>query len=137
MADWKPGASVKNLRTRAEFLANIRQFFANNKVLEVETPLLARTTATDVYIQSLEISNPLNATAQTFYLQTSPEFAMKRLLGSGSGPIYQICKAFRQGETSKRHNPEFTMLEWYQPGYSMEDLMQEVEQLVDALLLLN
>jgi len=134
MADWKPGASVKNLRTRAEILANIRQFFANNKVLEVETPLLARTTATDVYIQSLEISNPLNNPAQTFYLQTSPEFAMKRLLGSGSGPIYQICKAFRQGETSKRHNPEFTMLEWYQPGYSMEDLMHEVEQLIDALL---
>jgi len=134
MTDWKAGASENNLRARAEILTNIRQFFANHNVLEVETPLLARTTATDVYIQSLEIADPLVDTPGPFFLQTSPEFAMKRLLGSGVGPIYQICKAFRQGETSKRHNPEFTMLEWYRPGYSMEDLMEEVEQLVDSLL---
>jgi len=134
MADWKPGASANNLRARAEILANIRQFFADNNVLEVETPLLARTTATDVYIQSLEIANPLIDVPETLYLQTSPEYAMKRLLGSGAGPIYQICKAFRQGESSNRHNPEFTILEWYQPGYTMDDLMQQVEQLVDTLL---
>lgn len=134
MADWTSGASANNLRARAEMLANIRQFFANNNVLEVETPLLARTTATDVYIQSLEIANPLIDVSETLYLQTSPEYSMKRLLGSGTGAIYQICKAFRQGEVSNRHNPEFTILEWYQPGYSMEDLMDEVERLVDSLL---
>ncbi len=134
MADWKPGASADNLRARAEILANIRQFFANKNVLEVETPLLARTTATDVYIQSLKIVDQLVDAPEPFFLQTSPEYAMKRLLGSGAGPIYQICKAFRQGESSNRHNPEFTMLEWYQPGYSMEDLMEEVEQLIDSIL---
>lgn len=130
MVDWKPVASLNTLQTRAEILAKIRRFFASKNVLEVETPLLSRSTATDVYIQSLEVV----AAKEKFYLQTSPEFAMKRLLGSGVGPIYQICKAFRQGEVSKSHRPEFTMLEWYQPGYSMLDLMVEVEQLVDDLL---
>lgn len=134
MADWKPDASVEVLRSRAETLAKIRNFFAQRNVLEVETPLLAHSTATDVYIQSLTLDSQLSGSKETLYLQTSPEFSMKRLLANGIGPIYQICKAFRQGEASKRHNPEFTMLEWYQGGYSMNDLMDEVEQLVRSLL---
>ena len=134
MADWKPDASVEVLRSRAETLSKIRNFFAQRNVLEIETPLLAHSTATDVYIQSLTIDSQAAESNETLYLQTSPEFSMKRLLASGIGPIYQICKAFRQGETSKQHNPEFTMLEWYQPDYSMDDLMDEVEQLVQSIL---
>ncbi|MDA1371932.1 MAG: EF-P lysine aminoacylase EpmA [Proteobacteria bacterium] len=134
MVDWKPGATVDSLRVRAALLAEIRQFFSDRQVLEVETPLLARSTATDIYIQSLSTSISMGSSEETFYLQTSPEYAMKRILGSGVGPIYQICKAFRQAETSRRHNPEFSLLEWYQPGYSMLELMDEVEQLVTQLL---
>lgn len=134
MPDWKPDASVELLRIRGETLSKIRNFFAERNVLEVETPLLAHSTATDVYIQSLTVDALSTESKSTLYLQTSPEFSMKRLLGIGVGPIYQICKAFRQGENSAQHNPEFTMLEWYQPGYSMSDLMDEVEQLVQSLL---
>lgn len=134
MPDWKPDASVELLRTRAKTLSKIRNFFAERNVLEVETPLLAHSTATDVYIQSLSVDPLSTRSEEILYLQTSPEFPMKRLLGAGAGPIYQICKAFRQGEKSAQHNPEFTMLEWYQPGYSMSDLMDEVEQLVQCLL---
>jgi len=134
VADWRPSASLDNLRARAELLTSIRQFFDDRNVLEVETPLLARATATDVHIQSLQVSVEDRALAGISYLQTSPEFAMKRLLANGTGPIYQICKAFRDGEHSKRHNQEFTMLEWYRPAYSMAQLIDEVEQLVDVLL---
>jgi lysyl-tRNA synthetase class 2 len=134
MDDWKPTAQLENLKIRAELLIKIRQFFFERNVLEVETPLLARTTATDVHIQSLEVPRMGPALDAIFYLQTSPEFAMKRMLAAGSGAIYQICKAFRQGEVSRTHNPEFTMLEWYQPGYSQGDLINEVESLVSSLL---
>lgn len=134
MADWQPGASPEILRLRAEMLAKIRQFFADRNVLEVETPLLARTTATDVYIDSFEVAPPLAGEIENFFLQTSPEYCMKRLLASGSGAIYQICKSFRRGESSRRHNPEFTMLEWYRPDYSMKSLMDEVESLIRQLL---
>jgi len=134
MANWLPGASLENLRKRAQMLATIRSFFSEKNVLEVETPLLGHSTVTDVYIQSLQLNTNIRSKSKPLYLQTSPEFSMKRLLGAGIGPIYQICKAFREGETSMRHNPEFTILEWYQPGYSMTDLMNEVEQLLFELL---
>ena len=134
MLDWKSKAPIETLQLRGSVLAEIRGFFASRNVLEVDTPLLAHATATDVYIQSLTVNSVTAEPNETFYLQTSPEFAMKRLLACGVGPIYQMCKAFRRGETSKRHNPEFTMLEWYQPGYSMSELIDEVEQLVQGLL---
>ena len=134
MLDWKPGASIEHLKARARLLEQIRLFFSGKNVLEVETPLLAPTTTTDVYIESFEVHNYSVNEQSAFFLQTSPEFAMKRLLAANSGAIYQICKAFRKGESSKRHNCEFSMLEWYQPGYSMSDLMEEVEELVSTLL---
>lgn len=134
MVKWQTVATMDNLRKRAEVLVKIRGFFAEKNVLEVETPLLANATVTDVYIESLQVNTKLRGKSKSLYLQTSPEFSMKRLLASGSGPIYQICKAFREGETSTRHNPEFTILEWYQPGYSMTALMDEVGQLLAALL---
>lgn len=134
MVDWKPSASLQNLQQRAQVLAKIRQFFFERDVLEVETPLLASTTVSDVYIESIaaEVKDG-NASHQSF-LQTSPEFFMKRLLASGSGSIYQIAKAFRQEEKGTRHNSEFTLLEWYRLSYSLDQLMSEVENLVQELL---
>ncbi|WP_245980737.1 EF-P lysine aminoacylase EpmA [Sinobacterium caligoides] len=130
--DWRPTASMETLRARAELLAAIRQFFAARGVQEVETPLMATTAVTDPFIDAFEIK--LGAGAEVRYLQTSPEYAMKRLLAAGSGPIYQICKAFRREEGSSRHNPEFTMLEWYRPGFDERTLMDEVQALLASLL---
>lgn len=134
MTDWKPGAALDLLKDRAQLLAEIRQFFSVREVLEVETPLLSHGTATDVYIQSYAVTDSHRKDSSPAYLQTSPEFAMKRLLAAGSGPIYQICKAFRSEEATRLHNREFTMLEWYRPGFSLNDLMDEVESLVRGVL---
>jgi len=134
MTHWRPAAPLANLRIRAQFLTQIRQFFAQHHVLEVETPLLATTTATDPHLESLQVPQVFTGDLKPCYLQTSPEFAMKRLLAAYGEPIYQIAKAFRKDEKSRRHNPEFTMLEWYQPGYSLTQLMDEVEALVTTLL---
>jgi len=128
---WRPSASIANLRLRAELLQKIREFFAARKVLEVETPLICHTSVTDPHIQSIPV---LLSLSKKYYLQTSPEYAMKRLLAAGAGPIYQICKAFRQEEEGRLHNPEFTMLEWYRPGFDHHALMQEMDALLQFVL---
>lgn len=134
MADWRPAATPELLQLRADTLARIRRFFAAREVLEVETPLLAPATVTDLHIDSIPARVQVRGSPQTFHLQTSPEYAMKRLLTAGSGACYQICKSFRQGDAGARHNPEFTMLEWYRPGFSLEELIDEVEQLLHEFL---
>ncbi|MCK4492600.1 MAG: EF-P lysine aminoacylase GenX [Methylococcales bacterium] len=132
--DWQSSCDITQLQQRAQMLATIRQFFADKKVLEVETPLLCQATGTDPqvdFFKSLYHYPPKN---KTLYLQTSPEFAMKRLLASGCGSIYQICKAFRNGEQGYYHNPEFTLLEWYRVDFDLAQLMDEVGILIAQLL---
>lgn len=133
---WQASATINTLKQRASILSLIRQFFAQKDVLEVETPSLSRFTITDPYLQALEThhTEPGATKSTCMYLQTSPEYAMKRLLASGSGDIFQIAKAFRDDEVGRFHNPEFTMLEWYRLNFSMQDLMDEVAQLLMLVL---
>lgn len=121
---------------RARVIARIREFFHLQGVLEVETPVCSQAATTDPAIESLVTcyTGPGAPRGVPLYLHTSPEFPMKRLLASGSGPIYQICRVFRDGEAGRLHNPEFTLLEWYRPGFDHHRLMQEVAQLVQGLV---
>jgi len=134
--NWQPSANFANLALRAKLFAQVRAFFSARGVLEVDTPLLCHTSVTDPYIQSIPalFLSHQHAIEQRYYLQTSPEFAMKRLLAAGSGAIFQICKAFRQGEVGRMHNPEFSMLEWYRPGFDHHALMDEMDELLQLLL---
>ena len=120
---WKPAASLTALRFRAAMLAQVRRFFEQREVLEVCTPALSRGAATDPQIESFRLSSG------DWWLQSSPEFHMKRLLAAGSGPIYQIAPAFRCEEQGRWHNAEFSMLEWYRPGYDHHLLMGELAAL--------
>lgn len=134
---WQPSATMVNLQKRSEILKTIRDFFHARGVLEVETPLLCHTSVTDPFIQSIPAllqSSSFHEKALRYYLQTSPEYAMKRLLAAGSGAIFQITKAFRQGEVGRLHNPEFTMIEWYRPAFNHHDLMDEVDELLQLVL---
>ncbi len=132
--DWRPTAGWEALRKRGEILRGIREFFRERGVVEVETPLLASTTVPDVHLASLPVRLPLLDPDREHFLQTSPEYAMKRLLAAGAGAVYQLGKAFRDGEAGSRHNPEFTLLEWYRPGWDHHRLMDDVEALLGEIL---
>ena len=131
--NWLPGASMGLIAERAALLGKIRQFFLDRSVLEVDTPLLCSAGVTDPSIEPLVVEQGTSLVSPR-YLQTSPEYAMKRLLAAGSGSIYQIAKAFRDGEVGSRHNPEFTLLEWYRVGYDHHQLMAEVAELICCCL---
>ena len=134
--DWRPSASHDTLRLRAELLARIRSFFASRDILEVDTPVLSCAANTDPALQSFTTvySGPGSVPGTSYYLHTSPEFPMKRLLAAGAGSIYQLCKVFRDGEFGAQHNPEFTLLEWYRIDYDHLQLMDEVDALLMQLL---
>nr|WP_320165841.1 EF-P lysine aminoacylase EpmA [uncultured Methylophaga sp.] len=133
--DWQPSASLENLKRRAQFLTEIRRFFYQREVLEVDTPILSHTAPTAPYLDSFT-TDYIAAGGQKSpcYLHTSPEFAMKRLLAAGLGDMYQIAKVFRNGEQGRHHSPEFTMLEWYRPSLSYHQLMTEVDDLLQTVV---
>lgn len=127
--DWKPRAEPAVLLARARLYGALRGHFQARGVLEVETPILSAGATVDPNIDSFATRAPPGAER---WLQTSPEFAMKRLLAAGSGPVYQIARVFRREEAGRYHNPEFSMLEWYRPGWDHLRLMDEVEELLRA-----
>lgn len=133
---WRPGADLDILKLRATLLARVRIFFAERGVLEVDTPVLCRGATTDPAIASFVTAyqTPGGADGLPLYLHSSPEFCMKRLLAAGSGPIYQLSHVFRNGESGRRHNPEFMLLEWYRPGFSPSELMDEIDALLSQVL---
>ena len=127
--NWQPSADLDTLRIRAAMLASARTFFAARNVLEVETPLLCANGVTDPHIESIAV--PLAGTRH--WLRTSPEFHMKRLLAAGSGDIYQIGKAFRGAERGARHQPEFTLVEWYRCGFTLDQIIDDTCQFISML----
>jgi len=128
---WQPSVSVETLRRKATFLRSVRHFFEQRNVLEVDTPVMSYSTATDPWLDSFEVL-PGKSESPRFLLP-SPEYEMKRLVAAGAGPVYQISKAFRRGEMGTRHNPEFSILEWYKPHVTLEQLRWEVVELLHHL----
>ncbi|WP_456405065.1 EF-P lysine aminoacylase EpmA [Thiolapillus sp.] len=126
----------EKLLARARLLARIRRFFEQRNVMEVCTPVLSQAAGPDPALEPLRTryTGPGYPAGRELFMQTSPEFAMKRLLAAGCGPIYQVAQVFRNGELGLRHNPEFTLLEWYRPGFDHHDLMTEVSDLVSSCL---
>ncbi|HHT7855109.1 elongation factor P--(R)-beta-lysine ligase [Pasteurella multocida] len=134
--NWQPSASIENLLARAKIIAEIRRFFTDRGLLEVETPVLSEFGVTDVHLSTFNTTfiSPTAEKSKALWLSTSPEYHMKRLLAAGSGPIFQLCHVFRNEEAGQRHNPEFTMLEWYRPHFDMYRLINEVDDLLQQIL---
>ncbi|STW11840.1 translation elongation factor P Lys34:lysine transferase [Klebsiella pneumoniae subsp. rhinoscleromatis] len=135
-ATWQPSAPIPNLLKRAAVMAEIRRFFTDRGVLEVETPCMSQATVTDIHLFPFETRfvGPGHSQGLNLYLMTSPEYHMKRLLAAGCGPVFQLCRSFRNEEMGRHHNPEFTMLEWYRPCYDMYRLINEVDDLLQQVL---
>lgn len=133
---WQPSATIPHLLARAKIIMEIRKFFIERGLLEVETPVLSEFGVTDIHLSifETEFQGPLNTQSKTLWLSTSPEYHMKRLLAAGSGAIFQLCHVFRNEEAGQKHNPEFTMLEWYRPHFDMYRLINEVDDLLQHIL---
>lgn len=131
---WQPSADIATLRKRAALFSKIRHFFDEKGVMEVDTQALSLASISDPHIEVLTLATKVQGEQVDYYLQTSPEFAMKRLLCAGSGCIYQLGKVFRAEDRSRRHSIEFTMLEWYRVGLDHWQLMEEIEQLLNVLI---
>ncbi|WP_178863777.1 EF-P lysine aminoacylase EpmA [Thiomicrorhabdus cannonii] len=132
-----PACSVfSRLQKRAQLLQTLRAFFYARGVMEVDTPILSAGTVPDVHLRALStlVQVPGERDRQRFYLHTSPEYPMKRLLSLGSGDIFYLGKVFRDGDLSRRHQVEFTMLEWYRLGFSLFELMDEVAEIIGQIL---
>ena len=136
--DFLPTAPLANLKLRARLLRRVREFFDGRGFLEVETPVLSADTVVDRHLDPLRVTLPDDprevAVGRTLWLQTSPEFGMKRLLAAGATAIYQVARVFRGGERGAWHNPEFTMVEWYRVGDGMQEGIQLLADLTDQLL---
>jgi len=130
--EWRPTATLEVLRLRARLLDAVRAHFAATGALEVETPVLVAAAVTDVHLESLDVRR--SDGTRIGFLQTSPEYAMKRLLSAGGPDLFQVARVFREGERGRSHNPEFTMVEWYRLGMDHHALMRDVEALLRALL---
>lgn len=138
MPDWQPTAGIEALRLRAAFNHLARAFFLARNVLEVETPILSAFGNTEPNIDSFQsdFSGHVDAGARRRWLRTSPEYPLKRLLAAGVGDCYELGRVFRNGEAGGRHNPEFTMLEWYRVGWDHLRLIEETAEFVNAALAL-
>ncbi|MDH5242180.1 MAG: EF-P lysine aminoacylase GenX, partial [Gammaproteobacteria bacterium] len=130
MTDWRPSSGPESAARRAAMLRRLRDHFENASILEVETPALSFAAASDVQIESLEVRSVLSD--QPLYLHTSPEFCMKRLLAAGYPDIYAISRVYRDGECGHRHQPEFTMVEWYRLGYQLAAIVDDALQTIAA-----
>lgn len=124
---WQPSATIENLQQRSEIVWKIREFFRQRGICEVQTPVVGSNTVTDLNIESVRLANG-------YFLQTSPEYFLKRLLAAGMSSCYQLGPVFREGEAGRWHNPEFTMLEWYRIGFTPSELRREVTELVELVL---
>ncbi len=135
-SNWQPSASINVLKKRSQIINRVRTFFVDRDVMEVDTPALSHATVTDIHLHTFQTNfvGPGYANGQQLYLMTSPEFHMKRLLAAGSGSIFQISKAFRNEESGRNHNPEFSMLEWYRVNFDHHDLMDEMNDLLKLVL---
>src|ERR1700732_2284500 len=132
MVEWKPTSTRSILQHRCAVLTHARHFFLDRGVLEVDTPIVVNAPVTDIHIHSARVQ--FADDPRPFFLHTSPEYAMKRLLAGGSGDIFQICHVVRGLERGRQHNAEFTLIEWYRIGFTLDRLMSEVDTLVRHLL---
>jgi len=128
--NWQPNSGVDIARARASMTRRARRYFDDHDVLEVFTPALSGTTVTDPNIDS--IAALLND--GTAYLHTSPEYRMKRLIAAGFPDIYQVCRVFRDAESGHRHQPEFTMIEWYRLGFDLDGIIDDALDLITKLI---
>jgi len=133
MTDWRPASGPRAAANRATLLRRIRAWFSDAEVLEVDTPALSTAAVSDTQIESLAIPQS-QVSPLPLYLHTSPEFCMKRLLADGYPDIYSICRVFRDGEAGRRHQPEFTMIEWYRLDFSLADIIEDTIGLIGAAL---
>lgn len=129
-SDFSPTSSVHTLKERAVLLRRLREFFDSRGFFEVQTPVLSHDVLVDRYIEPIAV--PVGR--ETFYLQTSPEFALKRLLAAGCPRIYEITPAFRRGDRGPLHNVEFTLLEWYRVGDGYREGIDFLRELAGAFL---
>jgi len=133
MTDWQPAGDVQAARNRVAMMRRIRRCFDAADVLEVDTPALSPFAVSDTQIESLEIRDSF-VSRRPMYLHTSPEFCMKRLLAAGYPDIFSICRVFRDGESGTRHQPEFTMIEWYRLGFGLQAIIDDTTRVIKAAL---
>jgi elongation factor P--(R)-beta-lysine ligase len=130
---WRPTAPLSVLKKRADVFYQLREFFREKNVWEVDTPLLGHAGVSDPHIRNF-VTNSHTSATPVRYLQTSPEYAMKRLLAAGCGSIYQMGKVFRDEACGAQHQCEFSLLEWYRVGWSEAELIEEVKSVVSIVL---